>query len=91
MAVTIVADKAEAKEEKKEAAQFAAAVKDMKEAVVEAIAAKSEAPAINVTVEAPEAPEIAPIAPVKTSPRIWVFKHKYDEYNKLVETTATAQ
>jgi len=53
----------------------------------------AEPPVINVTVQAPE--QAAPVIKVENkgadSPRRWVFKHRYDDYGKLVETTATAQ
>lgn len=37
--------------------------------------------------DAPEKPEVVKVE----SPRVWKFKHKYDVYNKLIETTATAE
>lgn len=40
-------------------------------------------PEIHVHVDMPE------VKP--TSPKKWVFKHKYDVHNKLIETTATCE
>lgn len=48
-------------------------------------------PEIHVHIDMPEAKEAPKVEPAKCAPRKWVFKHKYDVYNKLVETTATCE
>jgi len=53
-----------------------------------------EKPEIHVHIDMPEhkmdaleKPEVVKVE----SPRVWKFKHKYDVYNKLIETIATAE
>ena len=47
-------------------------------------------PEIHVHVDMPEVKE-EPKECAPQSPRRWKFKHKYDQYNKLIETIATAE
>lgn len=46
-----------------------------------------EKPEIHVHVALPEVKD----APKCETPRKWKFTHRYDQYNKLIETTATAE
>ena len=76
------------KEEKVVASQDAAELtqlKKMTDAVVKAMEDRPEPPVVNVTVAEPKKSDSPP-----TSPRRWVFKHKYDYHGNLTETTATA-
>lgn len=50
-------------------------------------------PEIHVHVDLPEittTQQARTPEPCVVAPRKWVFEHKYDEYGKLVKTTATA-
>jgi hypothetical protein len=48
---------------------------------------QAEKPEIHVHVALPEVKD----APKPESPRRWKFTHRYDNHNKLIETTATAE
>ncbi len=50
-----------------------------------------EKPEIHVHVALPEAKETPAASPKSESPRRWKFTHKYDRYNKLIETIAEAE
>lgn len=56
--------------------------------------AQVKMPDVHVHVDFPEqkqAPERKPDPVIVPGPRKWLFEHKYNEYGRLIQTTATAQ
>jgi len=86
-----------APEKPAEIAQSRALVAEMRKltnAVVDAMERPAQVPTVVVNMpeekEAPEAPVMVAPPPTPAPIKQWKFSHKYDEYNKIIETTAVA-